>query len=90
MLEPIAIQQVEPGSSVHSKPNAIRNSFDYSALIVFIQSPISKNPLPCQALTRSNTDLQPRRALGLESARKRIPAKVRVRGESISYYSVTW
>ena len=90
MLEPTAIQQVEPGTSAHSKPNAIRNSFDYSASIFFLQSPISKNPLPSQALTRSNRDLQPRPALGLESARKWNPAKVQIRGGSISYDSVTW
>jgi hypothetical protein len=90
MLEPTAIQQVEPGTSAHSKLDVIRNSFDHSALIVFIQSPISKNPIVCRALTRSNTDLQPRPAWRLESARKWNPAKVQIRGGSISYDSVTW
>ena len=76
MLEPTAVQQVEPGTSVHSKSDVMWNSFCYSASILFLQSPISKNPLPCRALTRSNTDLQSRPALEVVYTRKRNPAKV--------------
>ena len=86
MLEPNAIQQVETGTSIQLKPDVMQNSFNHSASILFLQSPISKNPLTCHALNRSNIYLQSRPSLGMASARKRNPAKVQIRGGSKLFF----
>jgi hypothetical protein len=95
MLELTATQQVKPSISVNSKADVIRwdnipYSSDNTKSFYSLYSPSattnSKKPLLDLAVIRNSTDLQSRSTLVLETARKRIQARVPIRRASKSFY----